>query len=82
VATTDSIEESQVDWSPEKIAGWLKRAHPGEEFYQVSHETINRSLFVQARSVLKTELLRHLRSKRAIRRSKQATQKGADVRHS
>ncbi len=66
----------RLNWSPEQIAGWLKRAHPGEESYQVSHETIYRSLFVQARGVLKKELLRHLRSKRTIRRSKQASQKG------
>ena len=44
--------------------------------YQVSHETIYRSLFVQARGVLKKELLQHLRSKRTIRRSKQARRTG------
>ena len=66
----------RLNWSPEQIAGWLKRAHPGQEAYQVSHETIYRSLFVQARGVLKKELVRHLRSKRTIRRSKQAGQKG------
>jgi len=60
------------NWSPEQIAGWLKSAHPGDEAYQVSHETIYRSLFVQARGVLKKELLQHLRSKRTIRRSKSA----------
>jgi len=43
----------RLNWSPEQIAGWLKRGHPGEESYQVSHETIYRSLFVQARGVLK-----------------------------
>jgi len=57
-----------LNWSPEQIAGWLKRAHPGEERYQVSHETIYRSLFVQARGVLKKELLLHLRSQRTMRR--------------
>ena len=57
-----------LNWSPEQIAGWLKRAYPGEEGYQVSHETIYRSLFVQARGVLKKELMSHLRSKRALRR--------------
>ena len=67
-----------LNWSPEQIAGWLKRMHPGEGAYQVSHETIYRSLFVQARGVLKKELLQHLRSRRTIRRSKQATQKGSD----
>ncbi len=66
----------RLNWSPEQIAGWLKRAHPGDGSYQVSHETIYRSLFVQARGVLRKELLGHLRSRRTIRRSKQATQKG------
>jgi IS30 family transposase len=65
----------RLNWSPEQIAGWLKRAHP-EESCRVSHETIYRSLFVQARGVLKKELLGHLRSKRTIRRSKQAGQNG------
>ena len=65
-----------LNWSPEQIAGWLKRAHPGDESYQVSHETIYRSLFVQARGVLKKELLQHLRSKRTIRRSRLARRKG------
>src|SRR3954466_10047969 len=60
----------RLDWSPEQIAGWLKRSHPEDECNQVSHETIYRSLFVQARGVLKKELLRHLRSKRSMRRSR------------
>ena len=55
-------------WSPEQVAGWLKRTHLGEEAYHVSHETIYRSLFVQARGVLKKELLLHLRSQRRMRR--------------
>jgi len=66
----------RLNWSPEQIAGWLKRTHPGQGAYQVSHETIYRSLFVQARGVLKKELQQHLRSKRTIRRSRQASQKG------
>jgi IS30 family transposase len=57
-------------WSPEQIAGWLKRMYPDDENDQVSHETIYRSLFVQARGALKKELLQYLRSKRAMRRSK------------
>jgi DNA-binding CsgD family transcriptional regulator len=60
----------RLDWSPEQVAGWLKRTHPGDECNQVSHETIYRSLFVQARGVLKKELLSHLRSKRSMRLSK------------
>ena len=58
-------------WSPKQIAGWLKRAYPFEAHKQVSHETIYRSLFIQARGVLKKELQLYLRTQRAIRRAKQ-----------
>jgi len=54
-----------MNWSPEQIAGWLKRISSGNEARYVSHETIYRSLFVQARGVLKKELLQHLRTRRA-----------------
>lgn len=59
-----------LDWSPEQISGWLKTQYPCDESMRVSHETIYRSLFIQARGVLKKELLGHLRSKRRIRRSR------------
>jgi len=62
-------------WSPHQIAGWLKREYPEDESHQVSHETIYRSLFIQARGVLKKELQQHLRTQRAIRRSRHANQK-------
>ena len=65
-------------WSPEQIAGWLKRTYPDDEYYQVSHETIYRSLFIQTRGALKKELLQHLRKSRAMRRSRHHTQKTAD----
>ena len=61
--------------SPKQIAGWLKLTQPGNEAAQVSHETIYRSLYVQARGVLKKELIQHLRARRPIRRSRHATQK-------
>jgi IS30 family transposase len=61
------------DWSPEQISGWLKRDYPNDESLRVSHETIYRSLFIQARGVLKKELIQHLRSKRRIRRSRHAS---------
>ena len=38
-------------WSPEQIAGWLKKSNPNNENSQVSHETIYRSLFIQTRGV-------------------------------
>ena len=62
-------------WSPEQIAGWLKHAYPYDESYRVSHETIYRSLFIQARGALKKELLLHLRHTRGMRRSRHHTQK-------
>ena len=65
----------QDNWSLEQIAGWLRHTYPDDEAHQVSHETIYRSLFVQARGVLKKELQAHLRSGRAIRRSRHATGK-------
>ena len=62
-------------WSPEQIAGWLKYAYPDDENYQVSHETIYRSLFIQARGALKKELLQYLRRTRTTRRGRSHTQK-------
>jgi IS30 family transposase len=61
-----------LDWSPEQISGWLKIRHADDESMRVSHETIYRSLFIQARGALKKELVGHLRSKRRIRRSRHA----------
>jgi len=63
-------------WSPQQIAGWLKRKYPRDEQNQVSHETIYKSLYIQARGVLKKELLQCLRTKRVIRRSKHSSLKG------
>jgi IS30 family transposase len=65
----------ELDWSPEQISGWLKRTFPRSEALHVSHETIYRSLYVQARGVLKKELLEHLRTRRPIRRSRHASAK-------
>ena len=65
-----------LDWSPEQISGWLKNRHPHDESMRVSPETIYRSLFVQARGVLKKELMDHLRSKRRMRRSRHFSEHG------
>ncbi len=65
-----------LDWSPEQISGWLKTHYPDDESMRVSHESIYRSLFIQARGVLKKELLDHLRSKRRMRRSQHASVSG------
>jgi IS30 family transposase len=63
-------------WSPQQIAGWLKRENPDDELNQVSPETIYRSLFIQARGALKKELQEYLRSKRSIRRATKSSLKG------
>lgn len=69
----------RLNWSPEQIAGWLKRAYPEDERYRVSHETIYRSLYIQARGVLKKELVRHLRSKRTMRRPRRTSDQRGQI---
>lgn len=68
----------RLQWSPEQIAGWLKHVYAVNRDYQVSHETIYRSLYIQARGALKRELLEHLRRSRAMRRSRHHTMKTDD----
>ena len=69
-------EKLKEDWSPEQISGWLKRQYPLDETMRVSHETIYRTLFVQARGALKRELLAHLRSGRMMRKGRHASTAG------
>ncbi len=67
------VKKLRLQWSPEQISGWLKQEYPGVLDMQISHETIYRSLFIQARGVLKKELQEHLRTRRTIRHSRRAT---------
>lgn len=62
-------------WSPEQIAGWLRRQYADDPAMQISHEAIYRSLFIQSRGVLKKELTSHLRTTRQMRYTK-----GAQIR--
>lgn len=64
------------NWSPEQILGWLAKAFKETMQMQISHETIYRSLFIQARGLLKRELISHLRSRRMMRRGKSSTTEG------
>jgi IS30 family transposase len=64
------------DCSPQQISGWLKREYPEDEAMRISHETIYRTLFVQARGALKRELLTHLRSRRMMRKGRYASTAG------
>ena len=68
-------DKLRLQWSPEQIAGWLKRTYPDDANSLVSHETIYRSLYIQARGALKKELLQHLKRPRVMRRSRHHTQK-------
>ncbi len=68
----------QLQWAPRQIAGRLKYTYPDNENFHLSHETIYKSLFIQARGALKKELLQHLRRTRAMRRSRHHTQKTKD----
>ena len=63
----------RLEWSPCQISAWLKRRYAHDPSMQVSHETIYRSLFVQARGALKKELAAHLRRGRAMRRPQGST---------
>jgi len=64
------------DWSPQQIAGWLKRNYRHDQEFYVSHETIYRTLYVQTRGALKKELIQYLRTNRVMRRSRKASLKG------
>jgi IS30 family transposase len=68
-------QKLKCQWSPQQISGWLKRQHPNDKHYLVSHETIYKSLFIQTRGVLKKELLACLRSGRVMRRSRHSSLK-------
>src|SRR5205085_10563811 len=68
----------EMQWSPEQIAGWLKHTYPADQSLYVSHETIYRSLYIQARGALKRELPQPLRPTRGMRRSRHHTQKTAE----
>ena len=66
----------ELDWSPQQIAGFLKREYPLDTSMHISHETIYRTLYVQARGALKKELVQHLRRHHPIRRSRNYSAKG------
>ena len=69
-------QKLSLNWSPQQIAGWLKVEYPNDESMHLSHETIYRSLFIQARGVLKKELVKHLRTRRSTRRCQKSSTKG------
>ncbi len=54
-------------FSPEQIAGRLRRQFPDDREMWVSTETIYQSLYVQSRGALRRELTKCLRTGRALR---------------
>jgi IS30 family transposase len=66
-------QKLQLRWSPQQISGWLVRAFADDKSMRVSPETIYRSLFIQARGVLRKELRDALRSGRRMRRPRAAS---------
>jgi IS30 family transposase len=71
----------KLQWSPEEIAGWLRRTYPDNENRQVSQETIYKTLFIQARGALKKELLAHLRLAKAMRHPRGHTHKNRQIKN-
>jgi IS30 family transposase len=69
-------QKLKLSWSPEQVAGWLKREYPNNLDMQVSHETIYKTLYIQTRGALKKELQKCLRTKRVVRKSRTTTLKG------
>lgn len=65
-----------LQWSPQQISGWLVARFPHDQSMRVSHETIYRSLFIQARGLLKKQLLEHLRSGRRMRHPRTQQRRG------
>src|SRR6266545_1622439 len=72
-------QKLQRDWSPRQISVGLERAFPDDGRMRVSHETIYRSLFVQARAALKQELVGHLRRASFMRRPRGAASSTASI---
>ena len=69
-----------ADWSPAQIAGWLKRRYPADQTMHVSAETIYQTLYVQARGVLRRELVTHLRRGRGLRHPRGRPRPGGRAR--
>ncbi len=70
------IERLEQNHSPQQIAGWLRLSYPDNDEMHVSHETIYRALYVQARGSLRLELTRHLRTRRQKRFARAHSNRG------
>jgi IS30 family transposase len=66
-------------WSPEQIANWLRQAHPDEQQWWVSHESIYQAVYVQAKGELRKELARCLRTGRDRRKPQGRVTAGSKI---
>ncbi|MCB9609014.1 MAG: IS30 family transposase [Polyangiaceae bacterium] len=73
---TTVIEKLEELWSPEQIAGWLRLEYPRDLTMWISHETIYRALYLRDESLLGRGLVKCLRTRRRMRRSRQSTTSG------
>jgi IS30 family transposase len=69
-------DKLQHKWSPQQISGWLSNHWSDKKDMQISHETIYKSLYLQARGVLKKELMRQLRYGHKMRHTKLHSTRG------
>lgn len=69
-------DKLQHKWSPQQISGWLTQHWVDNKRMQISHETIYKSLYLQARGVLKKELMKQLRYGHKMRHTKLHSTRG------
>lgn len=72
-AVVQEMLDSPSRLSPQQVVGRLVRDFPDDESMRISHETLYKELYVQARGTLKVQVKEVLRSGRAVRRPRAGT---------
>ena len=71
------IRKLKRRWSPQQIAGYLKRKFPKTKSMQISHESIYKYIYTVARGELKKELISYLRYNKSTRKSNVGSRKSS-----